>query len=130
MSGVSSAAGRVAHGLIVGSCASGRQHVLQRSVLLWLSVRQHAIQGYLNESCSHSSQCTARQGRTPWLTGCGMLTWRGWSTAEIGRASALCRQPLDVFKRPAEPRRGMTTLLEALECLTVQGVEADRNWRQ
>ena len=46
--------------------------------------------------------------------------------AVVGRASALSMQPLDVFRRPAEPHWGMTTLLEALECSTVHSVEADR----
>ena len=50
--------------------------------------------------------------------------------AEAGRASALCRQPLDVFKRPAEPHGGVTTGLEALECSNAQRIEADQTCRQ
>ena len=63
--------------MMMGSCTSGRQHVLQGSVLPMLSVRQHAVGGLLNEACSRSGHCTAQPGETPWLMGCGMLTWRG-----------------------------------------------------
>lgn len=63
MSRVSTASGKVAQGLMMGSCTSGGQHVRQGSVLPFLSVRQHAVQGFLHEACSRSSRCTARQGK-------------------------------------------------------------------
>ena len=128
MSRASTAAGRVAHGLRMGSCTPRIQHVLQSSMLPVVSVRQHAVQscsGTLTQQPLHSTA-----GETAGLTGCGMLTLRGWSTAVVGRASALCRQSPDAFKTPAEPHWEMTTVSEALECSSVQRVEADQNCRQ
>ena len=55
MSRVTTAAGRVAHGLVIGSCTSGLQQVLQGSLLLLLSVRQHAVQGLSEQQPMHSA---------------------------------------------------------------------------